>query len=137
MINSNEFIKCINDYFEFLITEFGFKTYEKKIIGNVFYDIQYKDNSRVISISYENIEDYLIITVFILQNGELPNYDDKTKTLHLKKLNELIFLKASKEDINLNTKYFNKYTPKNELDKKLIKEAMELRLCLKYFNEVF
>lgn len=136
MIDSIEYIKIVKNYFKFLITEFKFKLLEEKVRGNAFYDIQYKDNSRVISISYENVEDYLLVTVFVLQNGEMPNYDDKTKTLHLKQLNGLVIAKASKEEINLNAEYFAKYNAKNELERKLLKEAKELRLCLKNFNEI-
>lgn len=136
MIDSIEYIKNVNDYFGFLITEFDFKLLEEKVRGNAFYDIQYKDNSRIISISYENIEDYLLVTVFMLQNGEMPNYDDKTKTLHLKQLNRLVIAKLSKEEINLNAEYFTKYNAKSELERKLLKEAKELRLCLTHFKEI-
>jgi len=136
MINSSEYLENVNDYFGFLITEFNFKLLEEKVRGNAFYDIQYKDNSMVISISYENIEGYLLVTVFMLQNGEMPDYDDKTKTLHLKQLNRLVIVKASKEEINLNAEYFAKYNAKNELERKLLKEAKGLRLCLKNFNEI-
>jgi hypothetical protein len=134
MIDSNEYIKKVKDYFEFLIRDFDFKLLEEKVRGNAFYDIQYKDNSRVVSISYENIEDYLLVIVFMLQNGDMPDYDDKTKTLHLKQLNRLIIAKASKEEINLNAEYFTKYNANNEFERKLLKEAKELRLCLKHFN---
>ena len=136
MMESSEYIKIVNDYFGFLITEFNFKLLTEKVRGNAFYDMQYVDNSRVISISYENIEDYLLVTVFVLQNGEMPDYDDKTKTLHLKQLNSLVIAKASKEAIILNAEYFARYQAKNELERKLLKEAKELRLCLKNFNEI-
>lgn len=136
MVDSSEYIKNVNDYFEFLITEFDFKLVEEKVRGNAFYDMQFKDNSRVVSISYENIEDYLLVTVFLLQNGKMPDYDDKTKTLHLKQLNRLIIAKASKEEINLNAEYFVNYIAKNELERKLLKEAKELRLCLKHLKEI-
>jgi hypothetical protein len=136
MIDSGEYIKSLTDYFGFLITEFDFKLLEEKVRGNAFYDVQYKDNSRVISISYENIEDYLLVTVFMLKNGEMPAFDDKTKTLHLKQLNRLVIAKASKEEINLNAEYFTKYSAESELERKLLKEAKELRLCLKHFKEI-
>ena len=136
MVDSSEYIKNVNDYFEFLITEFDFKLVEEKVRGNAFCDMQFKDNSRVVSISYENIEDYLLVTVFLLQNGKMPDYDDKTKTLHLKQLNRLIIAKASKEEINLNAEYFVNYIAKNELERKLLKEAKELRLCLKHLKEI-
>lgn len=136
MIDSNEYIKKVKDYFEFLIRDFDFKLLEEKIRGNVFYDIQYKDNSRVVSVSYENIEDYLLVIIFMLKDGDMPDYDDKTKTLHLKQLNRLIIAEASKEEINLNAEYFTKYNANNELERKLLKEAKELRLCLKYFDKI-
>jgi hypothetical protein len=130
MIESSAYIKVVNDYFGFLITEFNFKLLEEKVRGNAFYDVQYKDNSRVVSISYENIEDYLLVVVFMLQNGEMPDYDDTTKTLHLNQLNRLVMAKASKEEIILNAEYFARYKAKNELERRLLKEAKELRLCL-------
>ena len=136
MMESSEYIRNVNDYFGFLITEFNFKLLEEKVRGNAFCDIQYKDNSRVISISYENIEDYLLVTIFMLQNGEMPDCDDTTKTLHLNRLNSLVIAKASKEEIILNAEYFAKHKAKNELERKLLKEAKELRLCLKNFNEI-
>ena len=137
MIESNQYIKTVKNYFAFLITEFDYKLSEEKIRGNAFYDMQYTDKARVVSISYENIEDYLLVTVFMLQNGEMPDYDDKTKTLHLRELNRLVIVKSSKEDINLNAAYFTKYNTKNELERKLLKEAKELRLYLNHFNQIY
>ncbi|MDR0574665.1 MAG: hypothetical protein LBG96_11655, partial [Tannerella sp.] len=81
------------------------------------------------------MEEYLDVIIFMLQNGKMPDYDDKTKTLHLKQLNRLTITKTNKEEINLNTKYFAKYDAKNEIERKLLKEAKELRLCLRYFNK--
>ena len=94
------------------------------------------DKEKTISISYENIEDHLEVIVFMLQNGKMPNYDDKTKTLHLKQMNRIVMKKANKEDINLNAEFFAQYKAKNNLEKKLLKEARELRLCLKHFKEI-
>ena len=136
MIDSNQYIKTIKDYFDFLITEFDYKLSDAKIRGNAFYDMQYRDKARVVSISYENIEDYLLVIIFMLQNGEMPDYDDKSKTLHLNKLNAIVLSKVDKSEINLNNEYFFKFQPKEELERKLLKSAKELRLCLKHFNEI-
>lgn len=133
MIDGKEYINKVNDYFGFLKVEFGFRLLEEKIRGNAFYDLQFKDDSRIISISYENIEDYLLVTVFLLQNGEMPDYDDKSKTLHLNSLNRLITAMARKKEIIVNSEYFAHYKVKGEFERKLLKEAKELRLCLKYF----
>lgn len=134
MIEGNQYIEIVEAYFCFLITEFGFKISEEKIRGNAFYDVQYKDEKRIVSISYENIEDYLLVIVFLLQNGELPDYDDKTKTLHLNKLNIEVLSRVDKSEINLNNEHFLKFRARNELERKLLKSAKELRLCLKYFE---
>ena len=137
MVEDLEYIETVKLYYSFLETEFGLSKVNETINGNAFYDVEFKDKERVISISYENIEDHLEVIVFMLQNGKMPDYDDKKKTLHLKQLNRLVMAKASKEELNLNAEYFAKYNAKNELERKLLKEAKELRLCLKHFNELF
>lgn len=136
MIEGEEYTEAVKSFYSFLETEFGFSKVNETINGNAFYDVEFKDRKRAVSISYENIEDHLEVIVFMLQNGNLPDYNDKTKTLHLKQLNRLVMTKASKEEINLNAGYFAKYTPKNEIERKLLKEAKELRLCLKYFDKI-
>jgi hypothetical protein len=136
MIEGNQYIEIVEAYFSFLIMEFGFKVSQEKIRGNAFYDVQYKDEMRIVSISYENIEDYLLVIIFLLQNGELPDYDDKTKTLHLNQLNAQVLSSIDRTEISLNNEYFLKFNPNNKLEKKLLKSAKELRLCLKHFNEL-
>jgi len=136
MIEGKKFIETVSKYFSFLITEFGFKVSEEKTRGNVFYDVQYKDETRIVSISYENIEDYLLVIIFLLQNGQLPDYDDKTRTLHLNQLNTKVLSAIDKMEINLNNEHFLKFKAEGELEKKLLKTAKELRLCLKHFNEL-
>ncbi len=136
MTKDLEYIEIVKLYYSFLETEFGFSKINETINGNAFYDVEFRDKERIISISYENIEDHLEVIVFLLQTGKMPEYDDKTKTLHLKQLNRLVMAKASKKEINLNAEYFAKYNATNELERKLLKEAKELRLCLKYFNEL-
>ncbi len=123
-------------FYSFLKAEFGFSKVNDTINGNAFYDVAFKDGERVVSISYENTEDHLEVIVFMLQGGNLPDYDDKAKALRLKQLNRLVMAKARKEEINSNAGYFAKYNPKNEIERKLLKEAKELRLCLKHFNEL-
>jgi hypothetical protein len=137
MVEETEYIEVVKLFYSFLEAEFGFIKTNENINGNAFYEVEFKDKDRIISISYENIEDHLEVIVFMLQNGKLPDYDDKTKTLHLKQLNRLVMLKASREEINLNVKYFAKYKAKSALERKLLKDAKELRLCLKHFDELW
>jgi len=132
MIEGKDYIEIVKWFYSFLEIEFGFKKENETINGNVFYDIEFKDKEKIVSISYENIENHLEIVVFMLQNGRMPNYDDKTKTLHLKHLNGIIMAKINKDDINNNAAYFAKYNTKNEIEQKLLKGAKELRLYLKH-----
>lgn len=136
MVEDLEYIETVKLYYSFLETEFGFKKKNETINGNAFYDVEFTDNEKIVSISYENIEDHLEVIVFMLKDGKMPDYDDKTKTLHLKQLNKLVMTKASKQEINANAEYFTNYIAKNELERKLLKEAKELRLCLKHFDEI-
>jgi hypothetical protein len=50
----------------------------------------------------------------MLQNGKLPNYDDKTKTLHLNKLTDSILSKVEKSEILTNNEYFSKFHVEDE-----------------------
>jgi hypothetical protein len=136
MIEGERYIEDVKAYFNYLITELGFRISNEKIIGNAFYDLQYSDGNRIVSVSYENIEDYLQVIIFLLQNGELPDYDDKTKTLHLNWLNSQVISNIDRNEIGLNNKHFEKFIPKAEIEKHLLKAAKELRLCLKHFNEI-
>lgn len=137
MIRGFEYIETVKLYYSFLQIEFGFSKINETIYGNAFYDLEFGGKEKVISISFENIEDYLELIVFLLQNGKMPDYDDKTKTLHLKKLNRLVMGKATKEEVDSNTQYFFKFKAKNVIERKLLKGAKELRLYLKYFDELF
>ena len=136
MIEGEKYIEDVNAYFNYLITEFGFRISNEKIRGNAFYDLQYSDGNRIVSVSYENIEDYLQVIVYMLQNGELPDYDEKTKILHLNRLNAQVMSIIDRNEVGLNNEYFVKFNPKFEIEKQLLKSAKELRLCLKHFKEI-
>jgi len=131
VIEGSHYIEIVKAYFNFLITEFSFKIREEKLRGNAFYDVAYEDVNRIVSISYENIDDYFQVVIFMLKNGELPDYDDKTRTLHLNIINAQVLSSIEKREIDLNNEYFLKFTPKHTLERKLLKSAKELRLYLK------
>ncbi|GAA4762840.1 MULTISPECIES: hypothetical protein [Flavobacterium] len=136
MINGKKYIELVELFFSFLLKEFGFELLKVTENGNVFYDVEYTDYKRTVSISYENIEDYLQVIVFRLKNGELPNYDDKSQTLHLNELNKRVLPLISKEEIQENNEKFNIIFTNTELEKKLLKSAKELRIILKYWDKI-
>lgn len=136
MIDGKRYIEIVKLFFSFLITEFGFNKTKEIENGNAFYDVEYRDSKRAISISYENIEDYLQLIVFKLKNGQLPDYDDKTHTLHLSELNKKVLSEINKKEIEENNVEFNKFDPNDELERKLLKSAKELRLALKRWDKI-
>lgn len=136
MIVGEQYIQVVKQFFSFLETDYGFDKVKETINGSAFYDVEYGDINRIVSISYENIEDHLEVIVFRLKNGKMPDYDDKTRTLHLRLLDMLVMAKTSSEEINLNAAYFARYSAKSEIERKLLKEAIVLRLCLKHYHEL-
>lgn len=136
MMSGKKYIEIVKLFFSFLPNEFGFRLLKETENGNAFYDVEYGDIIRVVSISYENIEDYLQVIVFKLKNGKLPDYDDKTCTFHLNELNKKILPRIGKEEIAENNVLFNKFETSNELEKKLLKSAKELRIVFKYWDNV-
>lgn len=136
MVDGKIYIEIVKLFFAFLITEFGFRQTKETENGNAFYDVEYWDAKRAVSVSYENIEDYLQVLVFKLKNGKLPDYDDKTHTLHLQELTRVILSKIDKKEIEDNNALFNKFESKDDLERKLLKSAKELRLTLKHWHMV-
>jgi hypothetical protein len=79
MIDSNEFIERAKAYFSYLIQDFNFILINEVVRGNAFYLLEFSDKVKIVSVSYENIEDYFQVIIFMLSNGTKPDYDDKTK----------------------------------------------------------
>ncbi|WP_146090657.1 hypothetical protein [Aureitalea marina] len=102
--------------------------------GNVFYDIEYKDKDKIISMSLETIENYFQVIIFKLVKGKMPDYDDKAKTLHLSNLSNKIFKTLTKQDFKENKIYFQSIEAKNKTERMILKSAMDLRLCLRNYS---
>ncbi|MEO4004183.1 hypothetical protein [Flavobacterium sp. CAU 1735] len=136
MIDGTKYIEVVKMFFSFLITEFGFRLSKETENGNAFYDVEYRDVRSVVSISYENIEDYLQVIVFKLKNGKLPDYDDMTHILHLNELNKRVLSEIDKNEIEKNNEVFDKFEGNDVLERKLLKSAKELRLALKHWDKV-
>ena len=135
MTDGTKYTRIVKMFFSFLITEFGFRLSKVTENGNAFYDVEYRDSSRAVFISYENIEDYLQVIVFKLKNGKLPDYDDETNTLHLNELNKRVISGIDMNEIERNSEEF-KFDANAELERKLLKSAKELRLALKHWDKV-
>ena len=132
MIEGEQFLAIVKQFYSFLEIEFGFKKTNETINGNTFYDVEFMEIEKMISISYENIEEHLEIIIFMLRDGKMPDYDDKTKTLHLRELNKMVMTTVNKDDLIINTKYFANYNATDEIEQQLLKGAKELRLYLRH-----
>ena len=102
----------------------------------MFFDVEYGDNQRTVSISYENMEGYLEVLLFKLVNGGLPEYGDRRNTFHLNALNKKILPSIDKEEIIKNNLIFSKHEADDEVSAKLLKSAKELRLVLKHWDMI-
>lgn len=133
MISSQQYLIRVSEYFSYLVNEFGFEIVKEEIREDIFYEQHFSDTRKVVSVSYENIEDYLQIIVYFLENGELPAYDDEKWTLHLAHLSSVVFPTLDQREIKQNNEMFDKFEAQSEIEKSLLKGAKELRLCLKHF----
>lgn len=98
MISGDEFIQLVEKFFHFLIEDFDFKESNVTNRKSLFYDVEYKKQDIVISISYENRENYLQVILFNTKNGILPDYDDKSSTIHLNILTKKLFALLNQND---------------------------------------
>lgn len=134
MIDGKKYIETVKLFFQFLESEFGFVLMKETENGSAFYDVEYQDSTRVVSISYENIEDYLQVLLFKLKNGKLPDFDDKTHSLQLQELNRVVLSKIDEKEIEGNKAIFSSLECKEPLERKLLKCARELRLVLNHWD---
>jgi len=58
MIDADRYSDFVKRTFSFLETEFNMMFGDFIKNGNVFYDVQYRDREKIISISLETIENY-------------------------------------------------------------------------------
>ena len=136
MIAARPYLEAAKAYFHFLIPEFGFSLSTETARSAVFYDLQYRSATQIISISYENLEDYFQVIVYQLVNQQLPAYDDKRRTLHLQALNQALGAIVGPADRIENQHHFRTFQPTGTVERQLLKSAKELRLCLTHFDQL-
>ena len=132
MIRGSDFIELVKKYYRFLVDEMKYIESDITNREGLFYDVEYKKNDSIISISYENRENFLQVILFKLKDGRRPDYDDKQSTIHLDKLNQTLIKTLNNGEFKENDSYFASITTSSNFEYKLFKLAKELRLCLKY-----
>ena len=136
MIAAQAYLEVSKAYFAFLISEFGFTLATETARSAVFYALEYRHETQVVSIFCENLEDYLQVIIFQLVNQQLPDYDDKRHTLHLHALNQAVGALVGPADWQENQRHFRAFKPKGTVERQLLKAAKELRLCLTHFDKI-
>ncbi|MEQ9378586.1 MAG: hypothetical protein RIG68_25585 [Imperialibacter sp.] len=134
MIHADTFNAFVDRTFSFLATDYKMTQDGVKISGNAFYDVRYQDSAKVISISLETIEDIFQVILFRLENGKLPDYDDKSRTIHLNQMTTDILPTVDKPEFAANNRFFQDIKPADKTEELILKSAKELRLCLRYYN---
>jgi len=136
MIEGNLYTQLVRSYFDFLVTEFDFKLLELNIKHNIFYEVQYKDKTKKVIISYKNLSAHLMVVVSMSQNKELSGKADDVTVLSLDQLAINVSSYIDKAEIYLNDKFFSKFYANGKLEMDLLKAAKELRLCLRHFHKL-
>ncbi|WP_026968455.1 hypothetical protein [Algoriphagus terrigena] len=136
MIKEETFTDFVTKTFKFLQTEFQYELSKREVNGNVFYDVEYTDNkSKIISISLETIENYVRVIIFTLDKGKRSDYDDNSKTFHLRNLTDKHLKTLDKAEFENNHRHFKDFETKDKTEKMILKSAKDLRLCLKNIND--
>ncbi|MDP4216254.1 MAG: hypothetical protein Q8927_08630 [Bacteroidota bacterium] len=136
MIDAAAYFEEVKRYFIYLITEYSFWIRDEEIRANVYYDLRFRSQEKEISISYENLEDYFLVRLYLLHDGQMPKFNDKEGIMDLRKLNEVIISRLDKQEILLNNEFFANFSPSNLIGREILKAAKDLRLCLKHFDEL-
>lgn len=89
----------------------------------------------MISVSYENLEDYLQVIVSALDMGRRPSHEDSERTIHLSGLLRLVLPQVTMEQISANAMLFKRFRADCHVKRRLLKSAKELRLCLPYVKQ--
>ena len=134
MVTDNEYFEKVETYFKFLVNEFKFKVESKTFNGNVFFDIEYKSKNILISISYENIEDFLEIIIFPNSANNNISFKGSNENFRLSQLRNDLLTKIKNSDFEKNNKFFIKFKTKNNFERNLLKSAKDLRICLNNLN---
>jgi len=137
VFNKDEYFSNIEKQFMFLLDDFEYQVINEKSKISFLYDVNFQKSNSVISVSFDIRENYLQVILFILKDGHFPDYDDKEHTIHLEKLNNMILPLLSKEEISDNNDFFQNIKPLNQLEKRILKSAKELRLCMKSKSYLF
>ncbi len=132
MIEKVKYISAVKEYYSFLQSEFSLKVSKEYNAGNAFYNIEFKGKRLKISISYENIEDYFLITIYKPKNFWEALHGKATKSIRINELTPLISEKLAVDDFNENDVLFSKFESNGSIERMLLKGAKDLRLCLKY-----
>ena len=129
------FCRVMQDAFVPFLARFGFNENAPDISGRL-YDATFTSPSHLVSISYEPGDDAFFVMVFSRCDGRLSNIDDRSKTPRLEDLNKRYMNSISSEDRRKSELEFAEVVVRDDVERRLLKFAKELRLVLpKYLGD--
>lgn len=132
MITYEEFNTGVKKYFSFLGEKYGFLELQKGKSNTLIYEIEYTNETLIISISYEIMGDVINIIIFKNINGRQSNYNDYENTIHLNQI-----MKSSRRDEIINqlvlckSEFNHLEKPESFLEDELLNKA---KILLSQFN---
>ncbi len=136
MISGNSFVNSTKMFFSFLENEFGMKINEIIVNGNFFYAIRYSNDFFLVSISYENIENYFNVQLIRKIDGMFASFDDVNNSINLKRLYFLTLKRISKCELDKMNAEFDIHT-NNNFEKMILESAKKLKTCLNNINYIW
>ena len=128
-MTSTEFKTYVSFYFDHWLEFYGFHVPANFTLSGKLYESIYEKNDRVLSVSYEPGDDYLVVMLFEKRGNCLSDFDDLSSTKSLSQLNKEFFPKVEKSETRKIDQYFNSLVAESEESKILKKKARELIVC--------
>lgn len=134
-INEEQYFGVVTAYFSFLVTELGFNLSREYTNSSFFMMAEYRRGIELlVSIPYEQGNDYLDIMIFRLDNGREPHYDDLSRNLQLRRITDEILAGVSRNEKVANSKLFSQFHAGTDIEKRLLNAAKAMRLASLHGN---
>jgi hypothetical protein len=132
-VDSRRFIAIIHETIVPFLLDLGFSLSKTETSGRL-YDVVFTASKHAVSISYEPGDNWLLVIVHTIRNGEMSRIDDRKNTPRLADLNARYMQWVTPEQLRA-AKTAIDTIPFDEAERRLLKSALELRLVLPRYLE--
>lgn len=131
-MNSQDFLRLIDQAFLPFLTELDFTMRETAVSGR-YYHATFSNGANEVSISFEPGENALFVQVFTIGNGTRSSIDDIRATPRLSDLNARFMKSVSRQERETNAARFERILVQDSEERHLVKTARDLSLVLPRF----